>query len=73
MMTTNGKYAGQIIELNDSELNFEDIETAIEFYLLNPNLVEEHSLLAMEAAKKFMMKECLQNYEKYFYSILDRN
>jgi glycosyltransferase involved in cell wall biosynthesis len=72
MIEYENKRAGVIIELNNSKVGSEDIVSAIEIYLSNPELVAQHSSIALIAAKKFEMENCVQAYSKLYSEVLSQ-
>jgi glycosyltransferase involved in cell wall biosynthesis len=66
-MLTDGDFlAGVCMDLKYKKVNVNDIEAAIESYIANPFLVEKHSKVALNAANKFTMKTCIENYLKVY-------
>ena len=71
MITYEGSQAGIICPLRNGLVDINDIIDGIKIYISNPDLVEEHSKLAMKAYEKFSMVRCLEKYQTLYESILN--
>lgn len=70
MLDFNGLQAGYSISLIDRKVNLEDLYSAIHSYLVTPKLIEEHSIIAVNAAEKFTMSKCLDQYNRLFQNCM---
>jgi glycosyltransferase involved in cell wall biosynthesis len=66
MLDAGNKQAGICINLEDGLVTVESISLALEQYLLDATLVEQHSVLALKAAEKFTMSQCVRHYLDVF-------
>lgn len=66
MIDVNGKSAGKCLDISSGIADVDDLILTLEDYIINPDQVEKHSYLALEAAKKFTMEACVLNYLKVF-------
>lgn len=66
MMSANGKIAGKCISLTGNTVLVDELFSAIKEYLIYPEKVEKHSILALQAAEKFSMNTCIGNYLKIY-------
>lgn len=66
MINVNGKSAGKCLDISIGIADVADLILTLEDYIINPDQVEKHSHLALEAAKKFTMEACVLNYLKVF-------
>lgn len=62
MISLNEQIAGSSINLHDGIVNIGSIVNAIENYICNPLLVENHAEVAIRAAEKFTMNSCIVKY-----------
>ncbi len=68
MVSLNEQIAGNCINLQDGDV-VDSIAAAIETYISNPELVEKNSVIAMQAAEKFTMKNCIEKYLNAFMGV----
>lgn len=68
MLTANDKVAGQLLELKGQKISVADIKTAIEKYLQQEGLIEEHATYAASAFDKFDIVTCADHYERIYAS-----
>jgi glycosyltransferase involved in cell wall biosynthesis len=73
MITVQRETAGICINIEEGGLQVKELKAAIEKYLTNPSLVAAHSQLALVAAKKFGMEECVKSYEEIFGIIKEKD
>ena len=66
MILSDQQLAGSCLNLLNGKVQVDFISAAIENYINNPALVERHSAIALQAAGKFTMKCCIENYLKVF-------
>jgi glycosyltransferase involved in cell wall biosynthesis len=71
MMLYHGQLAGTCIPLTHGRVEEVAIAAAIENYILNPDLVERDSQIALAASAKFTMKTCVENYLDVFSKVFD--
>ena len=70
MLTCEEGKAGMLINLVNGKVHANDIADAIEVYLNNPPLVERHSVLALNAAQKFDMQNCVLAYTALYHEVV---
>jgi glycosyltransferase involved in cell wall biosynthesis len=66
MIDVNDNIAGQCLGIENGKADVQELAKAIEYYILNPEIVAIHSSLALEAAKKFTMNKCVNEYLQVF-------
>ncbi|QEC69075.1 glycosyltransferase family 4 protein [Panacibacter ginsenosidivorans] len=71
MISYNHERAGILIGLVHEKVAVQDIADAIQVYLENPELVAQHSVIALQAAQKFDMKQCVDSYTALYEEMLN--
>ncbi len=66
MISHQNTLAGACIDLRNAKVDVHLFAAAIEKYLEEPGLVEQHSATALKAAGKFTMKSCIDEYLEVF-------
>jgi len=70
MILANGRLAGLLVPVVQGDgVSDQHLRQAIKSYLLDKNLLAEHSELAKAAAEKFSMQRCLDSYLRVFQAI----
>jgi glycosyltransferase involved in cell wall biosynthesis len=73
MISINEEMAGACINLQDMDNSVDAIAIAIENYINNPALIEKHSVISLQAAEKFAMKNCIEKYLNVFTQVPNSN
>lgn len=66
MIHVNDNIAGQCLGIENGKADVQELVKAIEVYIQNPGIVATHSAFALEAAKKFTMNKCVNDYLQVF-------
>ena len=70
MITHEGEIAGALLKLKNGVVDDKDIEVAVRRYLEHPELVAQHSALALKAFSKFEMKNCVDRHLSLYEQVL---
>ena len=62
MISYDGQLAGSCLKTQGGKPGINFLADAMEKYINEPGLVETHSALALKAAEKFTMQNCIENY-----------
>lgn len=70
MLSVGGHIAGQLLETGNNGIERDKLAWAIEQYIINPGLLEEHSKMALKASEKFSMESCVESYLNEYKNLL---
>lgn len=73
MMSAGQQIAGVCVPLTNGKVEVAAIAAAIENYIINPELVERDSQIALAASVKFTMNTCVENYLNVFRKVSENN
>lgn len=72
MIESEGSFAGIVIPSKGSKVDVEKLSNAIQKYIDEPNKLAEHSTYAIQAAEKFRMKNCVNDYLMLYQKVLNK-
>jgi glycosyltransferase involved in cell wall biosynthesis len=71
MLTTQQGPAGTLLPLSDEQSLVQNISRAVQCYIDNPQLLEEHSARARDAFKPFDMMTCTARYQNLYAEVIE--
>jgi hypothetical protein len=71
VLTTQQGPAGTLLPLSDEQSLVQNISRALQCYIDNPRLLEEHSARARDAFKPFDMMTCTARYQNLYAEVIE--